>query len=139
MCQNITHPGRLGAPPGPARRHRSPPSQHRAPLATRQQVHPARTPTGPPAAVTLLYPSGNNEEYARPSGQGRYIGVPVELWTHGWILRLNSTALALLLVLLEHQGGHTGPRYLLSHRRERYALSPDTWTMATKDSRTTAC
>jgi hypothetical protein len=88
---------------------------------------------GRPPMITLLDPSGNNEKYARPSGQGRYVGIPVELWINGWILRLSSTALALLLVLIEHQGGHNGPRYLLSHRRERYALSPDTWTKATKE------
>jgi hypothetical protein len=83
--------------------------------------------------ITLLSTSLDGSVYVRPSGQGRYVGVPVELWTKGWLLNLSATELALLLVLMESQGGHDGPRYVTRYRRESYGLSSDTWTRARKE------
>jgi hypothetical protein len=90
---------------------------------------------GRPASIQLLDPGLSGALYVRPllQGTGRYVGVPVELWKNGWILSLSATALALLLVLLEHQGGHKQARYVVGPRRDRYGLSPDTWTLARKE------
>lgn len=89
---------------------------------------------GRPAAITLLDPSGSGQPYVRPIMQGgRYVGMPVEFWSHGWLLALSATATALLLVLLEHQGGYGEARYVMRDRRARYGLSADTWTLARKE------
>ncbi|BEL06832.1 hypothetical protein Q0Z83_050230 [Actinoplanes sichuanensis] len=102
---------------------------------------------GSTAVITLLNPTVSRAQreftaqtgiaprrkYERPSGKGRYIGVPVELWTKGWILDLSTTGLAILMVLMELQGGHAGPRYVTRQRHERYGLSTDTWTRARKE------
>ncbi|MFB7255744.1 hypothetical protein [Streptomyces nojiriensis] len=88
---------------------------------------------GGPSAITLLSPAGDSGDYVRPIEQGRYVGVPVEFWTLGWILDLSPTAIALLLVLLEALGGHSAARYITTERRRRYGLSADTWTKATQE------
>ena len=88
---------------------------------------------GRPASITLLDPALSGDPYVRPIEQGRYVGVPVELWRNGWILALSATALALLFALIEHQGGYQHARYVVKQRRERYGLSPDTWTLARKE------
>ncbi|MEU6877943.1 hypothetical protein [Streptomyces sp. NPDC046712] len=88
---------------------------------------------GGPHAITLLSATGDGSDYVRPIEQGRYVGVPVEFWTQGWILELSPTAAALLLVLLEALGGHDEARYITTERRHRYGLSSDTWTKATKE------
>jgi hypothetical protein len=84
-----------------------------------------------PPVITLLSATGNGRKYTRPVG--RYVGVPIELWTQGWLIDLSPTALALLLVLKELLGGHKNPRYVNRQRRDAYGLSPDTWTRATKE------
>jgi hypothetical protein len=88
---------------------------------------------GRPAAITLLDAGGFGGKYKRPAEDGRYVGMPIELWTQGWILSLSAIALALLFALVEHQGGYDEARYVLADRRERYGLSPDTWTLARKE------
>jgi hypothetical protein len=88
---------------------------------------------GRPAAITLLNAGGFGGKYKRPPEDGRYVGMPVELWTQGWVLTLSATALALLFALVEHQGGYDQARYVLADRRGRYGLSPDTWTLARKE------
>ena len=88
---------------------------------------------GRPASITLLDAGGSGGEYKRPREEGRYVGIPVELWTQGWILTLSATALALLFALVEHQGGYDRSRYVMADRRLRYGLSPNTWTLARKE------
>jgi hypothetical protein len=88
---------------------------------------------GRPASITLLDAGGSGGKYKRPIEDGRYVGMPVELWTQGWILTLSATALALLFALVEHQGGYDRARYVMADRRQRYGLSPDTWTLARKE------
>jgi hypothetical protein len=65
---------------------------------------------GRPASITLLDAGGSGGQYIRPMEEGRYVGIPVELWTQGWILTLSATALALLFALVEHQGGYDRPQ-----------------------------
>lgn len=94
---------------------------------------------GGPAEITLLSPAGDGREYVRPieqvSNQGRYVGVPVEFWTRGWLLELSTTAVALLLVLRDALGGRTAPQYIPTDKQRRYGLSSDTWTKASKELR----
>ncbi|MFI0269811.1 hypothetical protein [Streptomyces luteogriseus] len=88
---------------------------------------------GGPPAITLRSADGKGREYVRPIEQGRYIRVPVEFWTEGWVLELSPTAIALLLVLMDALGGHSEPQYVSTERRRLYGLSHDTWTKATKE------
>ncbi|MCH0542076.1 hypothetical protein I3F58_21435 [Streptomyces sp. MUM 203J] len=92
---------------------------------------------GGPAEIRLLSAAGNGREYVRPIEQkenrGRYVGIPAEFWTQGWILELTPTAVALLLVLREALGKQEEPQYIPTDRQRRYGLSPDTWTKANKE------
>ncbi|GHG68609.1 hypothetical protein [Streptomyces griseocarneus] len=84
-------------------------------------------------AIKLVSMEAGGGAYVRASLLGRYVGLPVEFWTRGWILELSPTAIALLLALLEAQGGYTEPRYVTRERRESYGLSHNTWTLARKE------
>lgn len=83
--------------------------------------------------VRLLNVSGDRTAFV-PKGP-RWVGVPRTLWTEGWVLELPARAVALLLVLLELQGGRSeqDQLYVDNQRRSEYGLSGDTWTRATHD------
>ena len=85
---------------------------------------------GSPPAVTLLSALGDGQPFDR--GRGIYLSVPTGLWEHHWITRLSGTGLALLLVLLDLQGGRaaSNPLSLPGPLRQRYGLSDDTGTRA---------
>lgn len=60
--------------------------------------------------------------------------LPLGLWDRGWIVRLSGTALAMLVILLDLQGGRAQPQWISpSQARRRYDLSPDTWTKGLKE------
>ena len=88
---------------------------------------------GAPAKIVLLSVGGAGEPYVRPSLTSRYVSMPLGLWSHGWLIDLSATAIALLLVLMELQGGREGARYVPSDRRAEYGLSPGTWTRGRKE------
>ena len=84
---------------------------------------------GTPGAVRLLSQDGHGGLYIRPTPSTRYIRLPLGLWADGWIARLSGTALALLIVLLDLQGGRAEPQWISpAQARRRYDLAPDTWT-----------
>lgn len=85
---------------------------------------------GRPPKIALLSVSGDGTPYAR--GQGQYISVPLDLWQHHWITNLSGRSVALLLILLDLQGGRTpgDPPSLTANRRKRYDVSDDTWKRA---------
>jgi hypothetical protein len=85
---------------------------------------------GSPPAVRLLSALGDGQPFDRD--RGIYLSVPMGLWEHHWITRLSGTGLALLLVLLDLQGGRaaSNPPSLPGPLRQRYGLSDDTWTRA---------
>lgn len=87
--------------------------------------------TAAPDTITLRSADGDGKPYVARSG--RYVSLPLGFWAHGWILDLSATGIALLLVLMELQGGRDGVQYVTAERREEYGLSPDTWTRATKE------
>ena len=87
---------------------------------------------GTPGAVRLLSQNGLGGPYVRPTPAGRYVPLGLGLWYDGWIVRLSGTGLALLIVLLDLQGGRAQPQWV-SPARRRYDLSPDTWTKGLKE------
>jgi hypothetical protein len=91
---------------------------------------------GTPGIVRLLSPTGTGEKYARPAPNARYVRLPLGVWQEGWIVRLSGSALALLIILLDMQGGRSGPQSIAPSRaRELYDLSADTWTKGTHELR----
>jgi hypothetical protein len=82
----------------------------------------------------LLYPDGEGKEWPRIE-KGRYVTIPIELWTKGWILKLNGRSLAVYMALLELTGGTQAGegRFLPGERKRQYGLSDDTWTRATRE------
>ena len=83
--------------------------------------------------ITLLDPTGNGSRYKRSSP---YVTVPLGFWREQWITRLSASAVALLIVLLDLQGGKKSSLdapYLTSGQRARHGLSDDTWTRASKE------
>jgi hypothetical protein len=89
---------------------------------------------GAPGPVRLLSQIGDGESYVRPAGGSRYVRLGLGLWYDGWIVRLSGTGLALLIVLLDLQGGQARPYWISpTQARRRYDLSPDTWTKGLKE------
>lgn len=89
---------------------------------------------GTPGSVRLLSQDLLGNTYQRPTPSGRYVQLPLGLWDQGWIVRLSGTALAILIVLLDLQGGRAQPQWISpSQARRRYDLSPDTWTKGIKE------
>ncbi|PJJ73418.1 hypothetical protein CLV46_3010 [Diaminobutyricimonas aerilata] len=85
------------------------------------------------AGLLLLHPDGSGNPW---DGNGnRWVGVPFTLWTNAWILRLSGRAIAVLLALLELNGGseHPDGELMDGHRKKQYGLSDDTWTRATQE------
>jgi hypothetical protein len=83
--------------------------------------------------ITLLDPTGNGSKYKRYSP---YVQVPLGFWREQWIVRLSGSAVALLMVLLDLQGGKKSRQdapWLPTRQRVRYGLSDDTWTRASKE------
>jgi hypothetical protein len=92
---------------------------------------------GTPGAVRLLSQDGLGNPYVRPTPASRYVRLGLGLWHDGWIVRLSGTGLALLIVLLDLQGGRAQPQWISpALARRRYDLSPDTWTKGLKELKT---
>lgn len=85
------------------------------------------------AGLRLLHPDGSGVEW---EGNGpRWVGVPFTLWTNAWLLRLSGRAIAVMMALLELNGGskHPDGELMDKHRKDQYGLSDDTWTRATQE------
>jgi hypothetical protein len=103
-------------------------AEHKFLVAERRQ--------GTPGPVRLLSQDGSGSLYKRPTPGRRYVRLPLGLWEQGWIVRLSGTALALLIVLLDLQGGRAQPQWISPEpARHRYDLSPDTWTKGLRELR----
>jgi hypothetical protein len=91
---------------------------------------------GSPPTVTLRSALGDGMAFDR--GRGIYLSVPLGLWEHHWLTRLSGSGLALLLVLLDLQGGFSAsnPPSLPGPLRRRNGLSDDTWTRASRELKT---
>ena len=89
---------------------------------------------GTPGPVRLLSQSGTGEPYTRPAGGGRYVRLPLGVWQDGWIVGLSGSALTMLIILLDLQGGRAQPSWVSpSVARRRYDLSPETWSKGTRE------
>jgi hypothetical protein len=89
---------------------------------------------GAPPAIWLLDPKCDGSKYARPTV--RWVPVPLALWEKQWITTLSGGGLALLLVLLDLQGGKktsADAPWVTKEQREKFGLSDDTWTRATAE------
>jgi hypothetical protein len=89
---------------------------------------------GSPPTIKLLSATGDGASYSRPGP--RWVSVPLGLWDQQWITYLSGSALALLIVLMELQGGKKSPADAPSasgEKRARYGLSDDTWTRASRE------
>ena len=66
--------------------------------------------------IQMLSPTGDGSPYQRPIEQGRYISLPVAFWSNGWILDLSAIGTAVLMALMELDGGRDprqeGPRHI---------------------------
>jgi hypothetical protein len=83
---------------------------------------------GQTAAIQLLDPLSVDHPLPDPRRNRPYVRIPIEFWSHGWLLALSPTGIAVLLALAERLGGYQVPMYLTRPRRESYGLSHDTWT-----------
>jgi hypothetical protein len=89
---------------------------------------------GTPGSVRLLSQDLTGGIYKRPTPGHRYVQLPLGLWDQGWIVRLSGTALTMLIVLLDLQGGRAQAQWISPPQaRRRYDLSPDTWTKGLKE------
>jgi hypothetical protein len=87
---------------------------------------------GKASSLRLLSPDGTGEEWAK-GYERRYMTLPIELWTDGWILKLNGRSLAIYVALRELTGGKPGGEVMDGHRKRQYGMSDDTWTRATQE------
>ncbi|WP_454778742.1 hypothetical protein [Georgenia muralis] len=86
--------------------------------------------------IQVLDPMSTSGETKHWPGRGdgsRYLSVPIELWTNGWICVMPGRALTLYLVLKELTGGRDDRRWTDAERKKRYGLSSSTWTRAATD------
>lgn len=93
----------------------------------RRSKRPGQTPL-----IEILHPSGSGETWEKERGP-RFIGLPLELWSQFWILKMTGRALAVFVALRELTGGETAPGWAPGPRKAEYGLSADTWTRATAE------
>lgn len=89
---------------------------------------------GAEPVVRLRSADGEGRAWARPTSP--YVTVPLDLWENRWLWFLGAKELAVLIALLDLQGGRgekgkPEPQWMSSEERNRYGLSPDTWRLAT--------
>lgn len=89
---------------------------------------------GKPAQITLLQPDGSGEEWTTTGGS-RWVTLPIQIWSKGWIFELSGRALAVYVALRELLGGskHPDGQFMDGYRKRQYGMSDDTWTRATKE------
>ena len=88
---------------------------------------------GTEPVVRLLSADGREKAWSRPTAP--YVSIPLTLWSNHWLWVLRAKDLAVLIALLDLQGGHGSverpePQWMDSERRSSYGLSPDTWRLA---------
>ena len=95
-----------------------------------------KTPVrGKAAALTLLNPDGSGDPLTDRK-ERRYVTLPIELWSMGWIFKMNGRSLAVYIALKELTGGKSrDDAYMPGDRKREYGMSDDTWTRATKELR----
>lgn len=90
---------------------------------------------GRPHVVRLLDPVGSKKAYTRPNrGGSRYVRVPLEVWSEGWIVELSGRALAALIVILDRLGTKLDSCWIPPEERSTgIGISDATWTRAIRE------
>jgi hypothetical protein len=120
----------------------------------RHQLISVESRAGQPNVVTLLSETGTGDPYELPGAaynrlrnkkprdlaeEHRYIQLPNELWTKGWIPVLSGAAVAMLLVLYTELGSknpeHTDLWFSPRQAELRYGLSEDTRSKGLRELR----
>ncbi|TDL45041.1 hypothetical protein [Microbacterium oleivorans] len=88
--------------------------------------------------LLLLNPDGSGGSWngtGASQGTERWVGLPLNFWSNYWILRLSGRSIAVLMALLELNGGskHLDGEFMDGHRKRQYGLSDDTWTRSTQE------
>jgi hypothetical protein len=63
---------------------------------------------------------------------GRYVSIPIELWTSGHILEMKAREIAIFIALLDVTTNPLREGSLTGHQKAQYGISDDTWTRALK-------
>jgi hypothetical protein len=103
-------------------------------LSAEKLIYVENQGSGKPVRVRLLDQGGTGRPYERP--RGVYVNLPVEFWKNGWVAQLSAKAIALLIVLLDMQGGkrrEKGAWVAPQTARLTYGLSADTWGRAVRE------
>lgn len=90
--------------------------------------------TGTPGELLLLDGAEPPAELTRADQHGRYVSVPIELWTSGLILDMSARELAVLIALLDVTYDN-GEGSMSGHQKRQYGISNDTWTRAVRELR----
>lgn len=103
-------------------------------LADEGFIELTKTP-GKPHHVRLLDPMGTNRPYSRPNRGGRrYVRVPLDVWTNGWIVALSGRALATVVVIQDRLGTKRQNCWIAPEdRSSAIGLSDATWTRAIRE------
>lgn len=82
--------------------------------------------THPPHITLLPLP-------ARGDWGGRWVTLPIVMWSNGWIQVMSGRALMLYVVLRELTGGRPDGATADGRRKRQYGLSDETWARGTAD------
>ncbi|MGU3645182.1 hypothetical protein ACLBXX_09460 [Microbacterium sp. C23T] len=90
--------------------------------------------TGRAPQITVLNPNGSGDDWPDRT-EDRWITVPLEFWSGGWIFRMSARAIAAYISLRELLGGskHKDGQFMSGFRKGQYGISDDTWTRALKE------
>ncbi len=101
-------------------------------LASNDFIERIEGDTPPYPGFKVLNPLVALDPSSHRAYRDRWVTLPLEVWTKGWIAQLSGRSLALLIVLRELTGGSAdGGATADTRRKTTYGLSPDTWTRAT--------
>jgi hypothetical protein len=92
---------------------------------------------GKPPRLILMDETGSGEPYLPPFKRvdlDRYLQIPAEFWSSGWVVSLSGPAVCVLLIMLDQIAYENGkpsrkPFWLSPKMRHQlYPLSEDSWT-----------
>lgn len=75
-----------------------------------------------------------NIQVASPPGSSNHpVVLPIELWKHGWIIKMSAAGLTVFLALLKLTYNRPNGAWLTPDVRATYGFSDDTWTRGTQE------
>lgn len=96
------------------------------------QVEPR---VGQAGEITLLDGGGRPSDLSSRDRHGRYVSVPIELWTSGHILQMKAREVAIFIAIWDVTSNSAQEGSLTGYRKAQYGISDDTWTRALKELR----